>query len=109
METLFGLHKETLEGKLLRFLIEIHNKEEDTDYKEIIKSLKDNYCINGSIWDEYVEQRTRIIKERGGESVSFENVKQWFARDIDNRVITIDKINKFNKKVHFSVRFVDQV
>ncbi|CAI6273806.1 hypothetical protein ACL9SS_18940 [Bacillus subtilis] len=101
METLFGLHKETLEGKLLRFLIEIHNKEEDTDYKEIIKSLKDNYCINGSIWDEYVEQRTRIIKERGGESVSFENVKQWFARDIDNRVITIDKINKFNKKSTF--------
>ncbi|CAF1773798.1 hypothetical protein [Bacillus phage SPbetaL3] len=34
METLFNLHKETLEGKLLRILNEIHNKGEDTDYKE---------------------------------------------------------------------------
>ncbi|MCX2851224.1 hypothetical protein OQ471_04275 [Bacillus sp. KeR2] len=47
------IYKMGIEDKLLGFLNEKYNQENDADYKAAIKSLKDNYCIDGFIWDEY--------------------------------------------------------
>ncbi|MBO3790231.1 hypothetical protein J5M77_07295 [Bacillus amyloliquefaciens] len=47
------IYKMGIEDKLLGFLNEKYNQENDADYKAAIKSLKDNYCIDEIIWDEY--------------------------------------------------------
>ncbi|MED4874597.1 hypothetical protein ACLQ7P_09650 [Bacillus subtilis subsp. subtilis] len=47
------IYKMGIEDKLMVFLNEMYNQEKETDYGAAIKSLKDNYCIDGIIWDEY--------------------------------------------------------